>query len=192
MLVRPFSPPTVVSSSNALALSRTRAADACRLAAAIPFALTLACAAPKPAPTPDAPVEPSASDRALLARQPLALDEALIVNDDALKVHAPAFLEALRCAAADEGFSVAARPPRPGDLVLHASFDWTPPGADLKPSLFFSLSLERDGARVNESSLRQAEGFPGDSDGMHELARKLVRPLARSARTRDFLQARDP
>lgn len=150
----------------------------------------VACATP--APKANGPKALPAADAALLRQLPLSVDEKVLVNDEVLRGRVPALLEALRAAAAEEGFRVSAAPPGPGDLVLRATCDWTPPDQELKPSLFVTLALERDGERVDETFLRRAEAFPGDVDGVRALAHELVRPLARSPRTRDYLQAREP
>lgn len=135
---------------------------------------------------------PPPADAALLQRWPLAVDEVVLVNDEVLQAHVPALLDALRRAAASEGFRVAARSPAPADLVLRTTIDWTPPGADLTPMLFITVALEREGERVDEAMVRRAEAFPGDEAALQQLALELVRPLARSPRTRDHLLSRDP
>lgn len=157
------------------------------LALLLPGALACATPAPKAASA----AAPSL-DAALLQRLPLSVDEQVLVNDEALRRHVPALLEALRRAAAEEGFRVTAHAPRPGDLVLRATCDWTPPDQELRPSLFVTAALERDGERVDETFLRRAEAFPGDPEGLQALAHELLRPLASSPRTRDFLQPRSP
>lgn len=165
-----------------------------RAPAVLALALLSSCVIAKEAARPSgaAARTPPPADAALLQRWPLAVDEVVLVNDEVLQAHVPALLDALRRAAGEEGFRVAARPPAPSDLVLRTTIDWTPPGADLAPLLFVTVALEREGERVDEAMVRRAEGFPGDEASLRQLALELVRPLARSPRTRDHLLARDP
>jgi hypothetical protein len=165
--------------------------------AALALAAALGCVIVGPAARPDASTAPNPPahelppEPALLARLPLAVAEVL-VSDPALSTNGPPLQASLRRTAAREGFAVTSQQPAAGDLVLKSSFDWTPLGSAGDPRLFISLTLERDGERVDEVSLQQAEGFPATEPELDALVTKLVRQLARSRRTQGYLRDLTP
>lgn len=157
------------------------------------LASTLGCAlAPAPAPAKLEVAKAAAprelpADPALLSKLRCAVAEVLVADPN-VAMHAGPVRAALQRTAAREGFAVSSANPAPGDLVMRGSYDWTPPAGATDPSLFLSLSLERNGERIDEASYRQTEGFPQTEPELDALVGKLTHQLARSPRTQGYLK----